>query len=107
MNSRRSSLTFFLRREGGRSVSRQSLSVAVALQPVWSGGAEAVILRRSLDPPPQMVTYRKTALTIGLLAVAPLALYASALSYAPVYLHHDEVFFAVEAHAIASTWRDV
>jgi 4-amino-4-deoxy-L-arabinose transferase-like glycosyltransferase len=42
-----------------------------------------------------------------LLATGVLVVYATRLSYSPVYLHHDEVFFALQAHSIASTGRDV
>jgi 4-amino-4-deoxy-L-arabinose transferase-like glycosyltransferase len=57
--------------------------------------------------PPRVRTNRKTALTILLLVIPVLVLYASRLAYSPIYLHHDEVFFALEAHSIASTGRDL
>ena len=41
-----------------------------------------------------------------LVAAAVLLLYAPKLGHVPPYLHHDEVFFANQAHAIATTGRD-
>jgi 4-amino-4-deoxy-L-arabinose transferase-like glycosyltransferase len=46
-------------------------------------------------------------LTIGVLAVAAFALYAWQLGRAPVYASPDEVIIAVDAHALASTGRDI
>lgn len=42
-----------------------------------------------------------------LLAVSVTALYATRLGFAPVYLMHDESQFALQAHAIAATGRDL
>src|SRR5437588_372159 len=42
------------------------------------------------------------ALAAGLLLV-----YAGNLGNAPIYLHHDEVFFALQASSIADTGRDL
>ena len=52
-------------------------------------------------------TTRTTVTTALLLAFATLALYAFRLDYVPAHLAHDEVFFALHAHAIASTGRDL
>jgi 4-amino-4-deoxy-L-arabinose transferase-like glycosyltransferase len=41
-----------------------------------------------------------------LLAIGSVALYGTALDYAPIYLHHDEVINAINAHSIVSTGRD-
>ena len=35
------------------------------------------------------------------------ALYFWRMATAPVYLYHDEVFFAVQAHSISTTFRDL
>jgi 4-amino-4-deoxy-L-arabinose transferase-like glycosyltransferase len=50
---------------------------------------------------------RTTVTTALLLAFATLAVYAFRLDYVPAHLAHDEVFFALHAHAIASTGRDL
>jgi len=50
------------------------------------------------------VSRRRDCVLIGL---AVFCLYAARLAYSPAYLHHDEVFFALQAHAIASTAHDV
>ena len=47
--------------------------------------------------------HRVTALVTG---IAVLALYATRLDYAPIYLAHDEVLNAINGHAIATTGRD-
>ena len=44
---------------------------------------------------------------VVLLPLAVLVLYASALAYTPAYLCDAEVLFALNAHSIASTARDV
>jgi 4-amino-4-deoxy-L-arabinose transferase-like glycosyltransferase len=41
------------------------------------------------------------------LAAAVAALYATRLNDSPVYLAHDEIKFALQAHAIATTGRDI
>ena len=41
------------------------------------------------------------------LALGALVLYVFGLSWAPVYLHFDEIRFAEQARSIAATWRDV
>ena len=43
----------------------------------------------------------------ALVGVAALVIYAPFLSYSPVYLPHDEMFFALQAHAIASSGHDL
>lgn len=42
----------------------------------------------------------------AVIAVVVLCLYLPELTRVPPYLHHDEVFFANQAHAIAATGRD-
>lgn len=42
----------------------------------------------------------------GLLLAAVAAIYATGLSRAPIYLMHDEVNYALQAHAIAESGRD-
>jgi 4-amino-4-deoxy-L-arabinose transferase-like glycosyltransferase len=54
-----------------------------------------------------MSTRPPTVTTALLLAAATLALYAARLDYVPAHLAHDEVFFALHAHAIAATGRDL
>ncbi len=49
----------------------------------------------------------KTVSIAALLGAATLALYAFRLSASPIYLAHDEVLFALQAHAVATTGRDV
>ena len=49
----------------------------------------------------------RAAPTALLLAAGVLALYSIGLTYSPPHLHHDEVFFAVEAQSIAANGRDV
>src|SRR5262245_58849139 len=49
----------------------------------------------------------KTLISVLLLAAAVLWLYAPGLSRVPLYLHYDEVFFAIQAQAIAATGHDV
>lgn len=50
---------------------------------------------------------KQTLLAATLLALATGVLYGSALAVAPVYLSHDEVHFALQSEAIATTGRDV
>src|ERR1051325_3004772 len=50
---------------------------------------------------------RATTLAPLFVAMATVALYAPFLQHAPVYLAHDDVFFGLQAHSIASTWRDL
>src|SRR2546425_13165693 len=50
---------------------------------------------------------RRSLVTVCGLAGLVLALYAPSLGRAPIYLAHDEVFVALNAHSIASTGRDV
>jgi 4-amino-4-deoxy-L-arabinose transferase-like glycosyltransferase len=55
-----------------------------------------------------MLTGRRATVTTALLlAIATLAVYSFRLDYVPAHLAHDEVFFALHAHAIASTGRDL
>jgi 4-amino-4-deoxy-L-arabinose transferase-like glycosyltransferase len=54
-----------------------------------------------------MTTMPRAWLTAGVLAVAAFALYSWQLQSAPLYLSPDEVIIAVDAHALASTGRDV
>lgn len=52
---------------------------------------------------------KKQAITVAVLAALSalvLLLYSPRLGDSPMYLHHDEVFFGVQAHAVATTWRD-
>ena len=42
-----------------------------------------------------------------LLMVSITAIYGRYLYESPVYLAHDEVAYAVNAHSIATSWRDV
>lgn len=42
-----------------------------------------------------------------LISAAGAALYATRLEEAPIYLAHDEIKFALQAHAIATTGRDI
>ena len=52
-------------------------------------------------------TFRGAALLVGLLLAIPIVwAYATRLADAPIYLHHDEVLVALNAHAIATTGRD-
>jgi 4-amino-4-deoxy-L-arabinose transferase-like glycosyltransferase len=44
---------------------------------------------------------------LAAVAVLSLLLYATFLTYAPIYLAHDEVNFGLSAHAIAHTGRDL
>src|SRR5262245_49326764 len=44
---------------------------------------------------------------VCLLVVAVLALYAPLLNRSPIYLAHDEVLFALQAQAIATTGHDL
>ena len=48
----------------------------------------------------------RTTLTAAGLFAGALLLYARDLGTTPIYLHHDEVLFGVQAQAVASTWRD-
>jgi 4-amino-4-deoxy-L-arabinose transferase-like glycosyltransferase len=50
---------------------------------------------------------RTTLRAVLLLAGSVLIVYAPYLHYSPIYLAHDEVFFALHAKAIASTGRDL
>ena len=50
---------------------------------------------------------RATLPAVALIAVAACLVYAPFLGYSPAYLAHDEVFFGVNGHQIASTARDV
>ena len=50
---------------------------------------------------------RKSVVTVCALVAFVLLLYAPSLGRAPIYLAHDEVFVALNAHSIASTGRDV
>src|SRR5258708_6990122 len=54
-----------------------------------------------------MDTRASTFRTAALLGLAALAVYAPFLSYSPIYLPHDEVFFSLQAHAIATSGRDL
>lgn len=54
---------------------------------------------RRYEPSPWVVSV--------LLAIPVFALYGTFLEHSPVYLAHDEVAFALNAHAIATTARDV
>jgi len=45
--------------------------------------------------------------TAALIGLAAFAISAPFLSYSPIYLPHDEVFFSLQAHAIATTGRDL
>lgn len=47
-----------------------------------------------------------TAVMIAAMAIVVLVLYTWRLGDSPMYLFHDEVFFGVQAHAIATTGRD-
>jgi 4-amino-4-deoxy-L-arabinose transferase-like glycosyltransferase len=47
------------------------------------------------------------ALCVLLAAIATASLYTAGLGYAPVYVSHDEAFFAIHAHAIAKSGRDL
>lgn len=49
---------------------------------------------------------RRTAVALGALLIAATALYSWRLAEVPAYLMHDEVNFAIQAQAIASTGRD-
>ena len=46
-------------------------------------------------------------LSIALLALTGVALYTTRLGEVPVYLMHDEAQGALQAHAIATTGRDL
>ena len=52
-------------------------------------------------------TPARTFRIAALIGVAALAIYTPLLSYTPIYLAHDEVLFALQAHAIASSGRDL
>src|SRR5262245_66258263 len=60
----------------------------------------------------QLASCRRTAghpaiaATIAAVAIVVLVLYTWRLGDSPMYLFHDEVFFGVQAHAIATTGRD-
>src|SRR5437016_1380240 len=47
----------------------------------------------------------RTIVTAGLLAVAVLLVYAYRLAFAPIYLAHDEIVFALNAHSVARSLR--
>ena len=49
---------------------------------------------------------RRTAVALGALLIAATALYSWRLAEVPAYLMHDEVNFALQAQALASTGRD-
>src|SRR5262245_44007173 len=49
----------------------------------------------------------RPALIVLALGAAVALLYLTFLGYAPIYLAHDEVNFALTAHAIAHTGRDL
>jgi 4-amino-4-deoxy-L-arabinose transferase-like glycosyltransferase len=53
-----------------------------------------------------MFSARRTAIAAVLLAGLTLLIYAPGLDFAPIYLKYEEVFFALESHAIASTLHD-
>src|SRR5262245_51853237 len=44
---------------------------------------------------------------LAVLVTAVAAIYCARLSEAPIYLSHDEVFFALNAHQIGYTGRDL
>jgi 4-amino-4-deoxy-L-arabinose transferase-like glycosyltransferase len=50
---------------------------------------------------------RRFALCLAAIAALALLLYVTFLTYAPIYLVHDEVNFGLTAHAIAHTGRDL
>jgi 4-amino-4-deoxy-L-arabinose transferase-like glycosyltransferase len=54
------------------------------------------------------VTRRRLLVGLATVAIAAVtALYATRLQDGPVYLAHDEIKFALQAHAIATTGRDI
>ena len=53
------------------------------------------------------VNSRITLPAVVLIAAAACLLYAPFLGYSPAYLAHDEVFFGLNGHQIASTARDI
>src|SRR5713101_6835032 len=54
-----------------------------------------------------MAAPANTFRTAALVGIAALVIYAPFLSYSPIYVAHDEVFFALQAHAIASSGHDL
>lgn len=46
-------------------------------------------------------------LTVALLGAAVVALYATRLDFAPIYLVHDEINFSLQAASVAATGRDL
>jgi 4-amino-4-deoxy-L-arabinose transferase-like glycosyltransferase len=54
-----------------------------------------------------MDTPAKTIRTAALVGIAALVIYAPFLNYSPIYVAHDEVLFALQAHAIASSGHDL
>src|SRR5216684_4039779 len=61
----------------------------------------------SPDPPALLLSVAVTRIPAVLLAVAILLVYTSYLQHSPVHLHHDEVFFALNAQSIASSGHDL
>jgi 4-amino-4-deoxy-L-arabinose transferase-like glycosyltransferase len=67
-----------------------------------------VLLGEGLDAPGVTPPASRVfdGLAVGALALAALLVYAHDLGGTPAYLHHDEIFFAVQADAIASNAHD-
>lgn len=52
------------------------------------------------------MTTKAVAGTLAAIVAATAVLYLAGLDYVPMHLHHDEMYFGLNAHAIAHTGRD-